>query len=94
MSKIDEVITGIDGKMAFAQSTGNKQAESELVDIRNLLCDFKKHKECESLCNTCTKGELGNCFYKPTTVINRKVIRCNTYRKERQDEIQGLISTR
>lgn len=94
MSRIDEIITEIDGKLAFTQSTGNKQAESELVDIRNLLCDFKQHKECESLCDTCTKGELGNCFYKPTTVINRKVIRCNTYRKERQDEIQGLISTR
>ena len=45
MSKIDEVITEIDGKLAFADATGNAKAKEELLEIRKILLDFKNSKE-------------------------------------------------
>lgn len=45
MSKIDEVITEIDGKLAFADATGNVKAKEELLEIRKVLLELKSSKE-------------------------------------------------
>ena len=45
MSKIDEIITEIDGKLAFADATGNVKAKEELTEIRKVLLELKSSKE-------------------------------------------------
>ena len=45
MSKIDEIITEIDGKLAFADAAGNVKAKEELLEIRRVLVDLKNSKE-------------------------------------------------
>lgn len=97
MSKIDEIITEIDGKLAFADATGNEKAKEELLEIKRTIILLKDSKDenVKSLCVSCSKGELGCCFCKPNIVINRKVMACSTYKKESENiEIQRLVSTR
>lgn len=45
MSKIDDIITEIDGKLAFADATGNEKAKEELIEIKRTLLDLKSSKE-------------------------------------------------
>lgn len=45
MSKVDEIITEIDGKLSFADATGNNGAKEELLEIRKVLVEFKNSKE-------------------------------------------------
>lgn len=45
MSRIDEIITEIDGKISFADATGNEKAKEELIEIRKTLLDLKSSKE-------------------------------------------------
>ena len=40
-----DIITEIDGKLAFADATGNLKAKEELLEIRKVLLDFKSSKE-------------------------------------------------
>lgn len=97
MSKIEEFILEINGKLSYADATGNHEAKSELLEIRKLISflEASKNESVESLCTSCTKGELGCCFCKPNTVINRKVMACSTYKKESENiEIQRLVPTR
>lgn len=83
MNKIDEIICEIEGKIAYADSTGNFSAKGELCDIRSLLLSFKNSRESESLCISCLeKQKTGCCFKMPNVVLDRKVVRCTDYRKE------------
>lgn len=45
MSRIDEIIAEIDGKLSFADATGNLKAKEELLEIRKVLLEFKSSKE-------------------------------------------------
>lgn len=45
MSKVDEIIAEIDGKLSFADATGNIKAKEELLEIRRVIVDFKNSKE-------------------------------------------------
>lgn len=45
MSKVDEIIMEIDGKVCYAESTGNHKAREELLEIRGVLMSYKKSKE-------------------------------------------------
>jgi len=82
LNNIEEIILEIEGKISYADVTGNHEAKEEFLSVKSTLLDLNASKSCESLCKTCTKGELGNCFCKPTTVLSRKVVRCSTYRKD------------
>lgn len=95
MSRIDEIITEIDGKLAYACATGNNESKEELIEIKKLIGALKisKIESAPSLCATCNKGELGNCFCKPNVVINRKVIACSMHSGENRNEIQRLVTT-
>lgn len=41
MSKAEEIILEIDGKIAYAEATGNHSAKEELLDIKQLIVDYK-----------------------------------------------------
>lgn len=41
MSKAEEIILEIDGKIAYAEAVGNYAAKEELLDIRQLIVDYK-----------------------------------------------------
>ena len=45
MSKVDEVILEVDGKIAYADSTGNEKAKEELLEIRKVLLELKSSRE-------------------------------------------------
>lgn len=45
MSKVEEIILEIDGKIAYAESVGNVKSKEELIEIRNVLTNYKKSKE-------------------------------------------------
>lgn len=45
MSKVDEIIAEIDGKLSFADATGNVKAKEELIEIRKVLLELKSSKE-------------------------------------------------
>ena len=45
MSKIDEVISEIDGKISYADATGNVKAKEELLEIRKTLLELRNSKE-------------------------------------------------
>lgn len=45
MSKAEEIILEIDGKIAYAESRGDYRAIEELQDIRKLLVDYKEKKD-------------------------------------------------
>ena len=44
LSKADEIILEIDGKIAYAESRGDYAAKEELLDIRNLIEGYKERK--------------------------------------------------
>lgn len=44
MSRTEEIITEIDGKIAYADSTGNMEAKHELCEIRAVLENYNHHK--------------------------------------------------
>lgn len=45
MSKVDEILIEVDGKISFAETTGNIEAKEELLEIRNALMELKNSKE-------------------------------------------------
>lgn len=45
MSKAEEIILEIDGKIAYAEAVGNYAAKEELLDIRQLIVDYKEKKD-------------------------------------------------
>lgn len=45
MSKLDEIILEIDGKISYADATGNHEAKKELIEIRKVLTSYKKERE-------------------------------------------------
>lgn len=90
MNKYDEILTEIDGKIGYADATGNQKAKDELADIRKCISNLKECKDNESLCVTCCKGNditaygMG-CGMIPNFVFNKKVGVCSGYcKKERK----------
>lgn len=48
-----------------------------------IIISPENKSQVKSMCDTCRKdGELGNCFFKPTEVKDRKVIKCSGYHEE------------
>lgn len=45
MNKLDEIILEIDGKVSYADATGNHEAKKELIEIRKVLTEYKKERE-------------------------------------------------
>lgn len=45
MNKYEEILLEIDGKIAYADSTGNMQAKYELIEISNAIKVLKRRKE-------------------------------------------------
>lgn len=45
MSKTDEIIAEVDGKLAYADATGNQEAKEELLEIRKALVELKDSRE-------------------------------------------------
>lgn len=87
MTKLEEIMLEIEGKIQYAKSTGNAKAETELRRIKVYLEDLNEVDVKTSLCKKCRKdGELGSCFAKPQLVIQQKVIRCPMF-KEQINEI-------
>lgn len=80
MNRIDELLLEIEGKIGYADSTGNQQSKSELLKAKRVLQCLKNSEEHESLCNTCDRGNIGCCFQQPNIVIERKVIICSSYK--------------
>lgn len=45
MSKAEELIAEIDGKISYADVTGNMEAKSELADIRALIVNYASRRK-------------------------------------------------
>ena len=44
MSKLDEILLEIDGKIGYADATGNCKAKEELLEIQKCLKELKEQK--------------------------------------------------
>lgn len=88
MNRIEEIILEINGKISYADTTGNHEAKEDFLSVKSTLMDLNMSRSQESLCETCEGGGLGNCFCKPTTVLNKKVVKCDTYRKDEESAFQ------
>lgn len=87
MTKIEELILEIEGKICYAESTGNMKSKAELVDAKNILTTIQSAREKEHLCISCNRGDLGCCGHKPTTVICKKVVECIMYRESSDAQV-------
>lgn len=45
MSKLDEIILHVEGRLSYAESVGNHKAKEEFLEIRKVLLELKKSKE-------------------------------------------------
>lgn len=78
MNKFQEVLLDIDGKIAYAESTGNYVNKKELVHARKFveLSETTYNREDKDLCDGCRRGSFYECGCKPTIMLQGKVLEC------------------
>lgn len=81
MSKVEEIILEIDGKIAYAESVGNVKSKEELIEVKRVLEALKQSSEFKDLeiCNNCRREGYMRCGFKPTIVVNGRVMTCNNF---------------
>lgn len=81
MNKFQEVLLDIDGKIAYAESTGNYVNKKELVQAKSFveLSELVYTLGEKDLCKSCAKGDFFECGCKPTIMLQGKVLKCERH---------------
>lgn len=84
MNRIEEIMVEIDGKISYADSTGNCSDKEELIEAKKVLETLNISREFKDseICDTCKRGNYFECGCKPNTIIDSRVIKCNSFRGE------------
>lgn len=84
MNRIEELMIEIDGKVSYADSTGNCSDREELLEARRTLELVNISREFKDLevCGTCNRGGFFQCGCKPFMMLNGRVIKCNSHRRD------------
>lgn len=84
MNKIEELMIEIDGKISYADSTGNCSDREELIEAKKALDVVnisRQFQEAETeICDNCTRGSFFGCGCKPSAIWNSKVLKCQSFR--------------
>lgn len=82
MNKIKEVIIELEGKILYAESTGNYKGKEELLSMMKILRAMENSKELKDpeLCGNCARGGFFECGCKPGTMIEGKVLACRGFK--------------
>lgn len=82
MNKFQEIILDIEGKISYAESTGNYDNKKELVHVKKFVecSESLYHRSETDLCTSCRRGNFFECGNKPTTMIQGRVLECRGYK--------------
>lgn len=85
MNKFQEVLLDIDGKIAYAESTGNYVNKKELIQAKSFVelgeLVYTLGSGEEDLCKSCAKGGFFKCGCKPTIMLQGRVLKCERHVK-------------
>ena len=82
MNRIEELMIEIDGKISYADSTGNCSDREELIEAKRALdvVNISRQFQEAEICANCTRGSFFECGCKPSVIWNNKVLKCQSFR--------------
>ena len=82
MNRIEELMIEIDGKISYADSTGNCSDREELIEVKRALdvVNISRQSQEAEICDNCTRGSFFECGCKPSAIWNSKVLKCQSFR--------------
>lgn len=81
MNKIQEILLELEGKLNYADATGNTKAKKELIRIQDALRNLQVDKD---LCDSC-KNSFERCGCRPETMIEGRVVTCKSHKKKKNE---------
>lgn len=81
MNKFQEVLLDVEGKIAYAESTGNYENKKELAQVKSFveLSEAVYTLGEVDLCKNCSRGNFFECGCKPTIMLQGKVLKCERH---------------